>query len=127
MLSFRNNLGISLLSISLNSIPSCCLPSVGLIPIAAGTSSFQNDGREISVLYKEPNCLSQVFSPMSYSFQTFSTIQERGHPKGIKCNVWIEALLLLILKTVFSPLSDTMASSVVERMSFAILNKLTDF
>lgn len=34
---------------------------------------------------------------------------------------------LLILETVFSSLSDTVASSVVERISFAILKKLADF
>lgn len=38
--------------------------------------------------------------------------------KVIKPHVWIEAILLLILETVFSSLPDSVASFDVERMSF---------
>lgn len=54
-------------------------------------------------------------------------MQKKKQQKGIKPHVWIEAILLLILQTVFSSLSDSVASFAVERMSFLKLNLLVNF
>lgn len=98
---------------------------------AVGPSNFQKDRHWISVLYFLQRIQLLVTCLLTYVL-FFSDLQPKRYKKeaiqkSLNLMSGLKQSFLLILETVFSSLSDTVASSVVERMSFAILKKLADF